>query len=116
MPRAPKHCGVNGCVRIVPAGQRCEQHQHRWGKGNPRTSTTEHRAWRASVLKRDAGRCQLQYPGICTYRATIADHIQAIGLGGAPYDLANGQAACRPCSDRKSSREGHQAQGHRPRP
>ena len=115
MPRPPKHCGINGCVRIVPAGQRCEQHQHRWGRGNPRTSTPEHRARRARVLARDGGRCQLQYEGICIHRATVCDHIQALGLGGQDTD-DNCQAACRPCSARKSSREGHIAQGHRPRP
>lgn len=109
MPRAPKHCAINGCMTLVRPGTHCPQHQHNWGKGNPRTTTPEHRAWRAEVLKRDKGQCQLRYPGVCIYRATIADHILATKLGGAPLDLNNGQAACRPCSDKKSSAEGHAA-------
>ncbi len=114
--RAPKHCGIQGCTVLVRPGTRCPAHQHRWGRGSPRTSTKEHKAWRTAILKRDHGQCQLQYPGICIHAATIADHILAIGLGGAEYDLANGQAACKPCSAKKSSAEGHIAQGHHPRP
>jgi len=113
MPRAPKHCGIQGCTTIVPAGTHCEQHQHRWGKGNKRTKDPRHIDWRKAVLARAHGACQIQYPGICQHRATIADHIRAVGLGGAEYDVTNGQAACQPCHDRKSSLEGHAAQGHR---
>lgn len=108
-PRAPKYCGKRDCYTLVIGVSFCDEHKHNWGKGNPRTTTPEHRAWRAEVLKRDKGQCQLRYQGRCIYRATIADHILAIKLGGAPYDLSNGQAACRPCSDKKSSMEGHTA-------
>lgn len=111
MPRAPKHCGIQGCTVLVPNGQRCRDHQHGWGKGNPRTKNPKHIAWRLTVLDRCGWRCQLRYPG-CIDDATIADHIIATKLGGAEYDPSNGQGACRPCHDRKSSTEGHQAQGH----
>lgn len=109
MPRAPKYCGKRDCYNLVTGVSFCDEHKHNWGKGDPRTTTPEHRAWRADVLKRDKGQCQLRYQGRCIYRATIADHILAIKLGGAPYDLSNGQAACKPCSDKKSSMEGHTA-------
>lgn len=111
MPRAKKHCGINGCTTLVPGGTNCPEHQHRWGKGNPRTKDPRHEAWRKKVLDRAHWRCEIRYPG-CIGKANIADHIQATKLGGAEYDLANGQGACRPCSDRKSSLEGHLAQGH----
>jgi TIR domain len=37
-------------------------------------------------------RCQIRYPGICSDRATIIDHIVALGLGGTNDD-SNAQAA-----------------------
>ena len=110
--RAPKHCGIQGCQVVVPAGARCPKHQHGWGKGNPRTGTTAHRERRARVLTRDNYQCQLRYSG-CIGTATIADHTTALALGGTDTDTAM-QAACKPCHDRKSSREGHLAQGHTP--
>lgn len=103
-------------MELVQPGTRCPTHQHNWGKGNPRTKTPEHQAWRSQVLKRAHGRCQIRYTGICIHRATIADHIKATAFGGAELDLNNGQAACKPCSDRKSSDEGHIALGHNTRP
>jgi 5-methylcytosine-specific restriction protein A len=112
LPRAPKHCGINGCTELVPNGQRCEQHKHGWGKGNPRTNTRAHRDLRQRVLARDGHTCQIKYPGICIGHATIADHVLALGLGGQDTDDAM-QAACAPCHNRKSSLEGHTAQGHR---
>ena len=115
MPRAPRICGRNGCARTVPAGQRCPAHKHGWGKGNPRTSTPQHRAWRAQVLRNAGYQCEIRDPGICTGTATIADHIKATAFGGAHYEVTNGQAACQPCSRKKSSDEGHIAQGHTPK-
>lgn len=111
MPRAPKHCGVQGCTTIVPAGQHCPQHRHRWGRGSPRTRTREHRERRDRILRRDGYLCQLRYPGRCIGHATVLDHIIALGLGGADTD-DNCQAACAPCHAYKSSLEGHIAQGH----
>lgn len=118
MARAPKHCGVRGCTTLVPGGTRCPAHQHRWDNATRRASKasdTAHKAWRKAVLDRDKWQCQIRYQG-CTGRATIADHILATKFGGAEHSLANGQAACRPCSDKKSADEGHQAQGHRVQP
>lgn len=110
MPRAPKHCGIQGCTVLVPSGQRCPDHRHGWGKGNPRTTTPQHRDWSRQVRTRD-GHCMIQRPG-CTGTADTADHIVAVAFGGAEYDPANGQAACWSCHGWKSSREGHIAQGH----
>lgn len=41
--------------------------------------------------------------------AHTIDHINRIRDGGDSYDWANLQSLCRPCHDRKSSREGHEA-------
>ncbi|HET7386750.1 MAG TPA: HNH endonuclease [Nocardioidaceae bacterium] len=63
------------------------------------------------VLERDGYRCRLRYD-VCIGTATIADHKQAVKLGGAEFDLANGQAACEPCHKVKTQAE---AQAARPR-
>ena len=115
--RANKICGHHaGCIEVVPHGQRyCETHQreHAWqGAGSPRTGTTEHKARRARVLKRDRYRCQLRYPGVCIVRAREMDHIVPVTEGGTD-DLSNLQSACGPCHQRKASMEGHAAHGHR---
>lgn len=101
-------------MTLVRPGTRCPLHQHRWGKGHTRTNTTEHRARRLRVLKRDRYLCQLRYD-CCISEATIADHTIALALGGQDTDDAM-QAACLPCHNVKSSLEGHQAQGHNTRP
>lgn len=67
-----------------------------WANGPSRTSTPAHRAWRKAVLERDGYLCQAGGPG-CLGRATQADHIVAVELGGEELDLANGQALCDPC-------------------
>lgn len=108
MPRAPKHCGIQGCTTIVPTGH-CDQHQHGWGKSNPRTTTTAHRTWAKAIRQRDQ-RCMIRQPG-CTGGADTADHIKPVAFGGAEHDLTNGQAACWYCHSRKSSREGNAARG-----
>jgi HNH endonuclease len=97
---------------MAPAGQRCPEHRHGWGKGNPRTNTRAHRNRRERILQRDHHQCQIRYEGICIGHATIADHVLALALGGQDTDDAM-QAACAPCHNRKSSIEGHKAQGHR---
>lgn len=54
---------------------------------------------RAIVLARDRGICQLQIEGVCTHRATVADHITPREVGGdGPENL---QAACAKCNGRK---------------
>lgn len=59
------------------------------------------RAWRkkrARVLERDNHRCQLQYAGYCTGRATTAHH--TIPWNGNPADIPDQYlvAACFPCN------------------
>lgn len=63
-------------------------------------------AWRSirlRVLQRDDFVCQIGLPG-CTRRATAADHIVELFEGGAPFDMANLQAACRSCNSAKHMR------------
>lgn len=114
MPRAPKPCAAAGCTTLVPGGTRnCPQHASRWGKGADRVSTTAGKRWSKQVRDRDQ-RCMIQLPG-CTGTPDTADHIHPVAFGGPQYDLNNGQAACWHCHNRKSSREGHQSQGHQPK-
>ena len=114
MPRALKHCGIQGCTVLVKPGTHCDQHKSRWptDRRTRRTTTTQHAAWSRDVLKRARGQCEIRYAGICIGRATQADHIKAVALGGAEFDPRNGQGACEPCHRAKSSDEGHLAQGH----
>lgn len=118
MPRAPKICGTAGCTTLTTSSNCPEHTTSRWNNTTRRASKASnaaHKRWRTTVLTRDNWQCQLQYPGICTGSATTADHKHAIKLGGNEYDPNNGQAACWSCHNRKSSAEGHQAQGHRTR-
>lgn len=113
MPRARKACGFPGCLTKVRGITYCDDHQPMNWRGDPRTSTAEHKAWRLAVLRRDHFRCQLKLPG-CAGRATIGDHKVAVAFGGAELDVANGQAACSNCHAIKTqaeSREGRRRAG-----
>lgn len=67
-----------------------------------RTATPQHRAWRALVLTRAGGQCEIRGTG-CTGTATEADHIIEVSDGGAELDPANGQAACHHCHGKKTA-------------
>ena len=71
---------------------------------DPHYLTPEHRAWRAAVIARAGGRCQSP---TCQGRAPtarlFADHVRELRDGGAPLDLANGQALCGTCHARKTA-------------
>lgn len=67
-------------------------------------TTPEHRAWSRAVIARAKRRCQ----GAGCARTGVrlfADHIREIRDGGAPLDLANGQALCGSCHGRKTAAE-----------
>ena len=110
MPRAPRKCPKKDCPNLITSTAYCPDHTtHGWiNGGRPRTTTTAHRAWAAQVLDRDNHLCRIQRPG-CTWVGTTADHVTPIAEGGAEFDLANGQAACKPCHAKKSSEEGNRA-------
>jgi len=58
------------------------------------------RRWQAisdQVLREAGYRCQIRYPGVCTGRADVADHIDPAG----PSVRANAQASCRACNGAK---------------
>lgn len=114
MPRAPKKCARTECETRVIGRTFCDEHKPvNWGTGaRERTGTAQHRGWRAEVLKRDRGVCQIRDIG-CTHRATEADHIIPVAFGGPQTDLGNGQAACSSCHQRKTQREA--AEGRRRR-
>jgi 5-methylcytosine-specific restriction protein A len=79
-----------------------------------RTADAKWRKITKRILKRDNHRCQIRYVGICTGIASEVDHIIPDWRGGTDED-SNLQAACRPCHLAKSSDEGHEAQGHKPK-
>jgi 5-methylcytosine-specific restriction protein A len=76
-----------------------------WSTTDPsrQRATPLHRAWREQVLTRAGGLCQIREPNRCINIATEADHIVELADGGAEYDPANGQAACRPCHAHKTA-------------
>lgn len=121
-PRAPKLCGDATCPELVPAGQRyCEEHEPKaWASHQVPLGTTSRSAdakWRKTakrILKRDNHRCQIRYVGICTGIASEVDHRIPVTRGGTDQD-SNLQGACHPCHLAKSSDEGHEAQGHKPK-
>jgi HNH endonuclease len=49
------------------------------------------------VLRRAGYRCEIRYPGVCTGRADVADHIVPVDEGGEST-LSNARASCRPCN------------------
>jgi 5-methylcytosine-specific restriction endonuclease McrA len=57
---------------------------------------------RRAVLARDAYQCRIGLPG-CQGRATQADHIVSLEVGGAPFDMGNLQAACKHCNVTKEN-------------
>lgn len=64
------------------------------------------RPWRrlvAHVLAVKGEACTLRYPGICTGRATTADHTLPVALGGTDA-LTNLEPACGPCNRHKGKR------------
>lgn len=107
------------CGTLAPpsrgVGQRCELclQRRRILKAKKKPTNPVYRSWlwprlRAEVLFRDGNRCQIRLEG-CEDVATQADHIVELEDGGAPFDLANLQAACRHCNVVK----GHHRRGER---
>ena len=112
-PRAPKACGHIGCTKLVrDGGRKCEDHRTAWantGKTWDRSNTKARRELRAAVFKAARWQCQIRTLNVCVITATILDRVD----NKRGYERDNCQAACRPCHDRKSSKEGHEARGHR---
>ncbi|MBI3213167.1 MAG: HNH endonuclease [Mycobacterium sp.] len=112
MPRASKHCGINGCTVVVPNGKRCAQHSSGW-KTSPRTASsgrTSTSTWKSSrvlALQRDGYLCQIRGPR-CTVNATQVDHVINVANGGSD-DLTNLQSTCKPCHDSKTAQEAQKA-------
>lgn len=74
--------------------------------GNPIYRTKAWRDARARTLARDRGICRINLPG-CIGAATEADHITELSIGGAPYDLSNLRAACKPCNSSRGATHGN---------
>lgn len=107
MPRAPKHCGIQGCQVLVQPGTHCPQHQNKWR--GPRTAsskaagTRQWRTTRAHILARDNHMCQIRTPGVCTGTADTVDKIiPAARRPDLAYTDYNLRAACTPCNQHKA--------------
>ena len=115
--RAPKACCEIGCTALVyDGGSRCSEHKSagKWGPKRGRTNRTarsEHKKRRIRTLERDS-LCQLRYENICTMISTVADHVVPLSVRPDLDVDWNLQGACLPCSNRKSSMEGHYLAGH----
>jgi hypothetical protein len=112
MPKAPKICSEIPCTKLVyDGGRKCKDHRKAWsnkGFDRRRADTAAHRKLKSDVLKRARYRCEIRYPTICLIVATEVDRID----NQKDYSLGNCQGGCTPCHRRKTSIEGHQAQGH----
>jgi 5-methylcytosine-specific restriction enzyme A len=80
-------------------------------QGSTRRATLGKEYWRARdrVMRRDGRRCQIRTPELCIGEATECDHIG----DRLDHSDANMRAACRPCHQDRSSRQGGQAAGQR---
>jgi hypothetical protein len=66
----------------------------RRGTSTQREYGAEHRAWRKQVLAKSNGLCVACLARGRTTRGRVADHIIPRSIGGAQYELDNGQALC----------------------
>lgn len=116
MPRAPRRCPAPDCTELIRGSQRyCSDHTKHWT--GPRTNSsriTSTREWKDTVkprvLKRAHYRCQIQYPGICTGRATVVDKKDpAAHHPRRALDDDNLQAACAECNDHKARTQDREA-------
>lgn len=71
-------------------------------RADPIYHSPEYQRWRAIVIERAGGRCQ-----VCgrSDGRLYADHIREIKDGGAPFDPANGQALCHAHHQAKTAAE-----------
>ena len=115
MPRAPRRCpGRKGaCTNLITSTRYCPECTVSWR--GPRTNSskvTTTSAWQKAqrdYLKRHT-QCKIQYPGICTGRATTVDKIKpAARRPDLALDQENWQAACRPCNEHKARTEDRDA-------
>jgi len=84
-----------------------------WESKNPRRATLPKDWWRVrwAVLQRDQHRCQIQLPDVCIGTASEVDHVG----DRRDHDPARLRAACKPCHQHRSSRQGGVAEGERRR-
>lgn len=113
MPRSP----LKPCPRTLPNGRPCgelipprdraclphqQQSMREWdqlrGSAASRGYNSNHRRWRAIILKRDPY-CKIQMK--CRGAAsTVADHVTPVEKGGG-WTLENGQGCCDDCHNWK---------------
>lgn len=99
-------CSTPGCDELAD-GPRCRIHANARdaarGSSTDRGYDAEWQRVRKLVLDRDGHECQLRLR-VCTKVATTVDHIVPLSAGGARLDMANLQAACRPCNTAKGGK------------
>lgn len=84
--------------RRAPLRTRGGLKRKRMAYGRRRRTRTEVRLFRATVLERAGGRCELVLRDRCQRRATQVHHILPRSRGGQD-DHANGLAVCDGCHD-----------------
>lgn len=104
MPYAPpSHCPTFGCRKLTVGKGRCEDHQPKaWERpsaNSRRLSGRDRERFRTAVLTANP-HCVM-----CGRTATEADHVLAIGLGGANDPHHNGQGLCEPCHEWKTKQD-----------
>lgn len=109
MPRSPlKPCPRQRCNQLIHRKEpACLAHQQQamreWDAGRGTAASrgydARHRRWREAILARDPY-CKLAVRCDGSSRATIADHITPLRLGG-DFAMENGQGVCQSCHDHK---------------
>lgn len=114
--RLPKACRKAGCRNTTTnAHGYCTHHANlaSWGAFQARRrknpyATAEWKRKRARINERDGGLCQECKRNGMIRAAKVCDHIVPRWQGGTEDD-SNLEMLCQDCSNKKTSREGHQA-------
>lgn len=110
MPRtSPKTCsGLGGtCPHLaLPGHARCEEHEKGYSAPGVRTKNPWDWVWKdprwirlSALTLREEPTCRM-----CGAPSEVADHIQELADGGAPFSRSNTQGLCRACNTGKGQR------------
>ena len=116
MPRsAPTPCRYPGCAAVLATPGYCDRHRvavHRdYGRARRGFDTElgfyKSAQWRAvrAVFLREHPVCSLCAARGRVVAAVVVDHVVPVKDGGARFDVANLQALCVTCHNRKTAQE-----------
>lgn len=105
--RPPVRCKHKGCAGlVVPPRSYCTVHQRdKWRREKVKHSNNPFYKSSAWIKTRTA--FIARYPACkqCGAKGVVVDHVQALSMGGDPFDWANLQTLCRACDQTKRGRE-----------